>query len=124
MGILELIGSIITASIASGFLTSIFMRSKYKQDIEKIKVEVLQGKEAADSVAIDNDIKLSSHYKDIIGDLKQRYEDRVSEFEQMMNRKVSMLEEEIKLQARKIKLQQQEITELKKENRQLKSANK
>lgn len=122
MGIFELLISVITASIGSGCFVGLFMRAKYKQDVEKLKVEVLQGKEAADSVAIDNDIKLSGHYKDIIGDLKQRYEQRLNEFEELMKRKVAMLEEEIKLQARKIKLQAQEIRELKRENKQLKES--
>lgn len=70
---------------------------------------------------IDNDVKLSSHYKEILDDLKMRYETRYKEFEDMMNRKVKLLEEEIQLKDRKIKLQRQEIFELRKENRTLKA---
>jgi flagellar basal body-associated protein FliL len=76
----------------------------------------------AKSQEIDNDVKLSNHYKEILDDLKGRYENRYKEFEVMMNRKFDMLEEEIKLKDRKIKLQQQEITELKRENRLLRNA--
>lgn len=70
---------------------------------------------------IDNDVKLSSHYKEILDDLKIRYESRYKEFEDMMNRKYKLLEEEIKLKDRKIRLQKQEITELRRENKLLKA---
>lgn len=109
------IGSLLTAITGTGYFTFLFTKSKYK-------VEVLQAKENAESTAIENDIKLSGHYKEILDDLKSRYETRYKEFEDLMNRKVDMLEEEIKLKDRKIKLQQQEIIELKKENRTLKKA--
>lgn len=107
------IGSILTAIGGTGYFTFLFAKSKYK-------VEVLQAKENAETTAIDNDIKLSGHYKEILDDLKNRYETRYREFEDLMNRKMNMLEEELKLKDRKIKLQQQEIIELKKENRLLK----
>lgn len=102
---------------ATGYFSFLFARAKYKQEVEKIKVEVLQARENAETIAIDNDIKLSGHYKVILDDLKQRYETRYTEFEDLMNRKFTLLEEEIKLKDRKIKLQQQEIVELKRENR-------
>jgi len=117
--IIAIVGVISTG--ATGYLSFLFARSKYKQEVEKIKVEVLQAREAADTIAIDNDIKLSGHYKEILDDLKSRYEIRYKEFEDLMNRKVLLLEEELKIKDRKIKLQQQEIIELKKENRILKS---
>lgn len=111
--ILVFITSILTAVGGTGYFTFIFAKSKYK-------VEVLQAKENADTTAIDNDIKLSGHYKEILDDLKVRYETRYKEFEDLMNRKFCLLEEELKLKDRKIKLQQLEIIELKKENRILK----
>jgi hypothetical protein len=112
--ILVYITSILGAIGGTGYFTFLFAKSKYK-------VEVLQAKENAETTAIDNDIKLSGHYKEILDDLKNRYETRYKEFEELMNRKISLLEEELKLKDRKIKLQQQEITELKKENRTLRS---
>jgi hypothetical protein len=114
------IGAVLTSG-GTGFFTFLFMKSKYKQDVEKLKVEVLQAKESAETTAIENDIKLSGHYKEILDDLKSRYETRYKEFEELLNRKVTMLEEELKLKDRKIKLQQQEINELKKENRLLRN---
>lgn len=117
--IIALVG--VFTSGATGYLSFLFARSKYKQEVEKIKVEVLQARESAETIAIDNDIKLSGHYKEILDDLKTRYENRYKEFEEMMNRKFSLLEEELKLKDRKIKLQYQEITELKRENRILRA---
>jgi gas vesicle protein len=117
--IIALVGVI--SSGATGYLSFLFARSKYKQEVEKIKVEVLQARESADTIAIDNDIKLSGHYKEILDDLKGRYENRYKEFEEMMNRKFLLLEDELKLKDKKIKLQQQEITELKRENRTLRT---
>jgi hypothetical protein len=119
--IILILSGLITTITGTGYFTFLFMKSKYKQDVEKLKVEVLQAKESAETTAIDNDIKLSGHYKEILDDLKSRYETRYKEFEELMNRKNSLLEEELKLKDRKIKLQQQEINELKKENRTLKA---
>lgn len=114
------LGTVLTSG-GTGFFTFLFMKSKYRQDVEKLKVEILQAKESAETTAIENDIKLSGHYKEILDDLKYRYETRYKEFEDLLNRKVTMLEEELKLKDRKIKLQQQEINELKKENRLLRN---
>ena len=91
-------------------------------NINKVVSIVLQAKENAETTAIDNDIKLSGHYKVILEDLKVRYETRYTEFEDLMNRKCTLLEQEIKLKDRKIKLQQQEIIELKRENRILRKS--
>lgn len=112
--ILNNIGLFLSAIGGTGFFTFLFTKGKYK-------VDVLQAKENAETTAIDNDVKLSSHYKEILDDLKQRYETRYKEYDAMMQRKIDLLEEENKLKDRKIKLQQQEIIELKRENRQLKA---
>lgn len=123
---IALAGLITTAGTA--YLSFLFARSKYKQEVEKLKVEVLQAQKQAETTAIDNDIKLSGHYKDILDDLKDRYENRYQEFEKTMqhlvllkDKQIAMLEQELKLKDRKIKLQQQEINELKRENKQLKN---
>lgn len=113
------LSTLVTAIGGSGYFTFLFTRNKNRQDIEKLKIEILQAKKVAESTSIENDVKLSSHYKEILDDLKQRYENRYKEFESIMSRKISMLEEELKLKDRKIRLQQIEIVELKRENRQL-----
>lgn len=112
--ILNNIGLFLSAIGGTGFFTFWFTKGKYK-------VDVLQAKENAETTAIDNDVKLSSHYKEILDDLKQRYETRYKEYDSMMQRKIDLLEEENKLKDRKIKLQQIEIAELKRENRTLKA---
>ncbi|WP_160376646.1 hypothetical protein [Flavobacterium hydrocarbonoxydans] len=115
---------VVTGLLTAGgtsYITYSFTKSKYKQEVEKLKVEVTHAKEYVETTAIENDIKLSGHYKEILDDLKARYETRYKEFEEMMTRKILLLEEELKLKDRKIKLQQQEITELKKENRTLRN---
>ena len=111
--ILVWITTILTAIGGTGYFTFLFAKSKYK-------VEVHQAQENAKTTEIDNDIKLSGHYKDILDDLEPRYKKQYQDFEDYTNRKISLLEEEIKIKDRKIKLQQQEIIELKKENRILK----
>jgi len=111
--IYTIIIGIIGAIGGTGFFTYIFTKKKYD-------VEVLQTKENAETTAIDNDIKLSNHYKEILDDLKARYETRYKEFEEAMKRKIDLLEEEIKLRDRKIKLLQNENLELKKELRIIK----
>lgn len=110
--ILVWIGSLVTAIGGTGYFTFLFTKEKYKAD-------VIQTLENAETTSIENDIKLSKHYKEILDDLKIRYESRYKEFEDLMNRKIKLLEEENKLKDRKIKLQQQEIVELKRENRLL-----
>lgn len=112
--ILNNITLFLTAIGGTGFFTFLFTKSKYK-------VDVLQAKENAETTSIENDVKLSAHYKEILDDLKQRYENRYKEFEDMMKRKIALLEEELELKDRKIKLQQIEIVELKRENRKLKA---
>jgi len=104
----------------TGYFGFIFGKSKYVQEVEKLKVEVKQSTKQAESMSIENDVKLSNHYKEILDDLKSRYETRFKEFEDMMHRKVSLLEEENKLKDRKIKLQEQELRELRRENKTLK----
>lgn len=119
--ILMALAGLITSG-GTGYLGFLFARSKYKQEVERLRIDVIQAKNTADTTAIENDIKLSNHYKEILDDLKARYHTQYKEFEDMMTRKVKLLEEENKLKDRKIKLQQQEILELKKENRLLKNA--
>ena len=115
--LLAIVGVLTTG--VTGYFSFLFARAKYKQEVEKIKVEVLQARKSAVTIAIDNDIKLTGHYQNLLDDLPTRYEKAYKEFEEMMNRKFLLLEEELKLKDRKIKLQQQEIVELKRENRLL-----
>lgn len=123
MEIIGAIAGLISALGLGTYLGALLNKSKYVQEVEILKAQVKQNKETAENASIDNDIKLSIHYKEILDDLKIRYENRYKEFEDAMNRKIHLLEQEITLKNRKIKLQQQEIIELRKENRSLKKLN-
>lgn len=107
------ISSLLTAVGGTGYFTFLFTRSKYK-------VDVLQAQENAETTAIENDIKLSGHYKEILDDLKNRYETRYKEFEDIMNKKMKLLEDEIKMRDKKIKMLEVELSQLRKENKILK----
>ena len=121
--IIVAIGGLISALGLGTYLGAFLNKKKYNQEVELLRFQAKQSKETAENASIDNDIKLSVHYKEILDDLKVRYENRYKEFEGIMLRKVELLEQEITLKNRKIKLQQQEIIELKKENRSLKKEN-
>ena len=124
------IGGLLTAA-GTAWVTFIFTKAKYKQEVEMLKVEVSKAKTDVESGNIDNDIKLSNYYKDLLDDLDKRYETKFSSYvsmtedkmkmmESLFNQKIALLQEEIKLKDKKIKLQQEEIIELKKENKTLK----
>lgn len=97
----------------SAFFGWFFARRKFTAEATTVEV----GNKALE---IDNEIKQFNYHKELLDDLKPRYESRYKEFEDAMNRKIVLLEEEIKMRDRKIRLLQAEITELKKENRLLK----
>lgn len=61
-----------------------------------------QEQENAESIEIDNEIKLANYYKLLLDDLGERYERKYSEIVAMYDRKVSMLEEEITVLNRRI----------------------
>lgn len=108
--ILVYISTILTAIGGTGYFTFLFARRKYNADAKVVEA-------SAKTTEIDNEIKISNYHKEMLDDLKPRYESQFKEYQEMMNRKFLLLEEEIKLKDRKIKLQQQEIAELKKENK-------
>lgn len=70
-------------------------------------------KEDARTKLIDNEIKLSNQYKDMLDDIQPRYDNRLKEFEE----RVKANEQ---LQLAKEKLLREEITLLRKENKILK----
>lgn len=89
---------------AGGLLFWFLERKKFNAEVEK----ALEGVKAD---RIDNDVKLSHHYKEILDDLKNRYESRFSEYEVMMNDKIKILKDEIMLLKRQIKGLKAEIKE-------------
>ena len=95
---------------------------------KKFNAEVSAALESVNTSKIENDVKLSNHYKDILDDLKQRYENRYQEFDALMKSKEKILKEEISMLNRKIKMLKTENAELRKRvvelEKQTKHANK
>ena len=77
----------------------------------KFNAEVAATLESVQASKIDNDVKLSEHYREILDDLKRRYEDRFREYEMMMNNKIKILKDEITLLRKQVKTLKDEIRE-------------
>lgn len=113
-------------AIIATLVTWLITHSRYRAEVKQLERN-------GTTTAIENDIKLSSHYQELLDDLKSRYEGRYKEYEELMQRKVQQLELEVKskekqiktlqqenkLKDRKIKLLEQEIEVLKIENNAL-----
>ncbi|MCZ2140823.1 MAG: hypothetical protein LC096_05460 [Bacteroidia bacterium] len=105
---IDIIAAIVGSGGVSGYVAHFFTRKKYL-------VEVKQAAENVETTAIENDVKLSNHYRDILDDLQARYEKRAQEFEKSMQKKIQILEAEISMKDRKIRLLETEIKDLKKQ---------
>jgi len=85
-----------------------------KSDAEALTIEVdAKGKE------IDNEIKLSSTYKDMLDDLGTRYEKKYSDIVALYEQKASIMQDEINLLKSKNKMLTQENTALRKKIKEL-----
>lgn len=89
---------------AGGLLFWFLERKKFNAEVEKAL-------ESVQADRIDNDVKLSYHYKEILDDLKVRYESRFAEYELMMNDKIKILKDEIMILKRQIRTLKTEIKE-------------
>jgi hypothetical protein len=76
------IGGLITMA-GSGWLTFIFTKSKYKQEVEKLRVEVLQAQKTAETTEIENGTKVVELYKNALDDLANRYELKYKHVQEM-----------------------------------------
>jgi len=63
---------------------------------------------------IENDIKLSNYYKELMDDLKQRYESKYNEFAQMLDSQKQLLKEEIAMLKKQVEALKAENNELRK----------
>jgi|26BtaG_2_1085354.scaffolds.fasta_scaffold01419_11 hypothetical protein len=81
---------------AGGLLFWFLERKKFNAEVEKAL-------ESVKADRIDNDIRLSHHYKEILDDLKLRYDARFLEYEQMMSNKIKILKDEISLLRRQVR---------------------
>jgi hypothetical protein len=76
------IGGLITTA-GGGYFTWLFAKSKYTQEVEKLKVEVQQAKNSAETTEIDNGSKVVDLYKSALDDLGVRYEEKYKHVEEM-----------------------------------------
>lgn len=97
---LALIG--VFSAAATGFTGWFFGRKKTQAEVVNAQ--------------IDNDIKLSQHYREMLDDLKARYMEQFREFEEMTQQQIKFLQ-------KKIRILQQENKELRGELKRLKAEN-
>jgi hypothetical protein len=77
------ISGVITMIGGTGYFAFLFTKQKYKQEVEKLKVEVLAAQKSAETIDIENGAKVVDLYKDALDDLGIRYEEKYKHVEQM-----------------------------------------
>lgn len=77
------ISGVITMIGGTGYFAFLFTKQKYKQEVEKLKVEVLAAQKSAETIDIENGTKVVDLYKDALDDLGIRYEEKYKHVEQM-----------------------------------------
>lgn len=75
--------AVVTMVGGTGYFTFLFAKSKYKQEVEKLTVEVLQAKKVAETTDIENGGKLVDLYKEALDDLGLRYEEKYKHVAEM-----------------------------------------
>jgi predicted RNase H-like nuclease (RuvC/YqgF family) len=101
-----LILSGIMGTVATGFTGWFFGRKKTAAEVV--------------STEIDNDIKLSGHYRIMLDDLEKRYIDQFTKFKTTTDKQMELYEEQIKFLEKKVRILQQENKELRTELKKLK----
>lgn len=77
------ISGVITMIGGTGYFAFLFTKQKYKQEVEKLKVEVLAAQKSTETIDIENGTKVVDLYKDALDDLGIRYEEKYKHVEQM-----------------------------------------
>lgn len=103
-------------AIGTGLGTGVTWIFNKKSHQAKAKAEI----ETAESLEIDNEIKLADYYKKLLDDLGNRYEDKYKSLADTYGRKEKVLEDEIKLLSNRNQSLQKENSALKKMNKELK----
>lgn len=102
------------------YFTFVFQKSKYLQEVEKMKIEVLQAKKVAETTEIDNDSKIIDLYKNALDDLPHRFEERFTGLTQLFEQKEKILREELSFLSKERDLWKKKYTDLLKEHKQYK----
>ena len=77
------LSGLVTMVGGTGYFTFIFAKSKYKQEVEKLRFEALQAQKLAETTDIENGSKVVDLYKDALDDLGIRYEEKYKHVEEM-----------------------------------------
>lgn len=77
------VSALVTMVGGTGYFTFIFAKSKYKQEVEKLRFEALQAQKLAETTAIENGSKVVDLYKEALDDLGIRYEEKYKHVEEM-----------------------------------------
>lgn len=102
------------------YFTFVFQKSKYLQEVEKMKIEVIQAKKSAETTEIDNDSKIIDLYKSALDDLPHRFEERFTGLTQLFEQKEKILREELSFLSKERDLWKKKYNDLLKEHRQYK----
>lgn len=95
----------VMGTFATAFVGWFFGRKKTKHEVKALE--------------IDNDVKLSKYYKELLEDLEHKYKERLANVEALFSAKEKALGEEIKILKRRIRLLENENKDLRKRNREL-----
>lgn len=77
------LSGLVTMVGGTGYFTFIFAKSKYKQEVEKLRFEALQAQKLAETTDIENGSKVVDLYKEALDDLGIRYEEKYKHVEEM-----------------------------------------
>jgi hypothetical protein len=77
------VSALVTMVGGTGYFTFIFAKSKYKQEVEKLRFEALQAKKVAETTDIENGSKVVDLYKEALDDLGIRYEEKYKHVQEM-----------------------------------------
>lgn len=116
---ITIIGGILSAVI-TGYLGFFFAKSKYLQEVEKLKVEVLQAKKDAETTDINNDDKIIQQYRSALDDLPARYESKFNDLIGLFEQKERILKEEINFLKKERDLWRRKYNELFRQYKELK----
>lgn len=100
-----------TTGLISGFGGWFFGKKKNEADVDDVRART-------ETIEIENEIKLSNYYKELLDDLKPRYDKQFKEFqaacvskERLMREKMVLLKEEIRMLKAHLAAKDKEIKE-------------
>ena len=102
------------------YFTFVFQKSKYLQEVEKMKIEVIQATKLSETTGINNESKIIDLYKNALDDLPHRFEERFTGLTGLFEQKEKILREELSFLSKERDLWKKKYNDLLKEHRQYK----